>query len=56
MAATNKIIFGVCVWIAKKMNLDPTLVRIAFVVFTLLGGAGILAYFVLWVVKILEER
>lgn len=56
MAGKNKIIFGVCAWLATKVNLDATLVRIGFVIFTLLGGAGVLAYFVLWIVKILEEK
>lgn len=56
MTANNKIIFGVCAWLGLKINMDPTLIRIAFVIFTLLGGAGILAYFVLWIVKILEEK
>lgn len=56
MAAKEKIIFGVCAWLANKLNLDATIVRIGFVLFTLLGGAGVLAYFVLWIVKILEEK
>lgn len=56
MAGKDKIIFGVCNWIANKLNFDVTIVRIAFVLFTILGGAGVLAYLVLWVVKILEEK
>lgn len=56
MSNKAKIIFGVCYWIAQKLSLDPTIVRIVFVLFTLLGGSGILAYFILWIVKILEEK
>lgn len=56
MTTKNKIIFGVCAWIANKMNFDTSLVRIGFVLFTILGGAGFFAYFVLWIVKILEEK
>ncbi len=56
MTAKKKIIFGVCNWLGVKFSLDPTIVRIGFVLFTLLGGAGVLAYFVLWIVKILEEK
>ena len=41
---------GVCGGIAQTYNLDPTLVRILFVVATLLGFSGILLYLILWVV------
>ncbi len=43
---TDKKLDGVCAGIAKYFNLDPTLVRIALVVFCLLGGSGILAYII----------
>ncbi|MFT4644389.1 MAG: phage shock protein C [Planctomycetota bacterium] len=56
MSEKNKIIFGVCNWVANKLNFDVTIIRIAFVLVTILGGAGILAYLALWVVKILEEK
>lgn len=56
MAGNDKILFGVCSWIANKLNFDVTIIRIAFVLFTILGGAGILLYLVLWIVKILEEK
>ncbi len=56
MVAKQKIIFGVCNWVAKKFGFDVSIVRIAFVLFTILGGAGILLYFILWIVKILGEK
>lgn len=37
---------GVCAGIAEYFNIDPTLVRLAAVVFCLLGGSGVLAYIV----------
>ena len=37
---------GVCSGIAHYFQLDPTLVRLAWVVFTLLGGSGIIAYII----------
>ncbi len=43
---TDKKIDGVCAGIANYFNLDPTLVRIALVLFCLLGGSGILAYII----------
>ena len=42
----DKKICGVCSGIAEYFNIDPTVVRLAWVVFTLLGGSGILAYII----------
>lgn len=47
---TDCYIGGVCGGIAQTYNLDPTLVRILFVVATLAGFSGVLAYIILWVV------
>jgi phage shock protein C len=44
---TNRVIGGVCGGIAEYLAVDPTLVRVAFVVMAFLGGVGILAYIVL---------
>ncbi len=41
---TNKQICGVCGGIAEYFNIDPTLVRIGWIVFFCLGGSGLLAY------------
>lgn len=41
---------GVCHGIADYFQLDPTLVRILWVIFTFLGGAGILAYIICWII------
>ena len=43
---TNKKICGVCGGIAEYLEVDPTLVRFAFAMFSLACGAGILAYIV----------
>ncbi len=42
----NKQISGVCGGIAEYFELDPTLVRLAWVLFTCLGGSGLLAYII----------
>ena len=43
----DKKICGVCGCIAEYLNLDPTIVRIAWVVFTLLiCGTGLLIYII----------
>ena len=42
----NKQISGVCGGIAEYFGIDPTLVRLAWVLFTCLGGSGLLAYII----------
>lgn len=42
----NKMLDGVCGGIAEYFDVDPTLVRLAWVVFCALGGSGLLAYIV----------
>ncbi len=46
----NKYIGGVCSGLAAYFNIDPTWVRILFVVLILLAGSTILAYIILWIV------
>ena len=41
---TNKMVSGVCGGIAEYFGIDPTLVRLGWVLFCALGGSGILAY------------
>ena len=42
----GKKVCGVCGGIAEYFGFDPTLVRIAWVLFTALGGSGIIAYII----------
>jgi phage shock protein C len=44
------MIGGVCGGLGRDFNLDPVLVRLAFVLFTLAGGAGVLIYLILLIV------
>ena len=43
---TDKKISGVCGGIAEYFEIDSTIVRLAWVLFTVLGGSGIIAYIV----------
>ena len=43
---TDKKLAGVCGGIAEYFGIDPTLVRLAWVLFTCLGGSGLLAYII----------
>lgn len=45
---SGKIIAGVCAGIANRFGISTTLVRLAFVIFGLVG-AGEIAYIVLWI-------
>lgn len=42
----NRKLCGVCGGIAEYFDLDPTLVRVGLVFFSLLGGSGVLAYII----------
>jgi phage shock protein PspC (stress-responsive transcriptional regulator) len=43
-AYDGRMLGGVCAGIADYLAVDTTIVRVAFAVFTFLGGAGIPAY------------
>ena len=44
----NKQVAGVCAGLAEYFDVDVTLLRIAFVVATIVGGPGVLVYIALW--------
>ncbi len=47
----ERVIAGVCGGIAEYFNVDPTIIRLAWAVFTLVSmGMGILAYLVAWLI------
>lgn len=43
---TNSMLAGVCGGIAEYFNIDPTLIRLAWVLFTCIGLSGLLAYII----------
>ena len=45
-SSTDKKLAGVCGGIAEYFGIDSTLVRLGWVVFSLLGGSGLLAYII----------
>lgn len=47
---TNRRLAGVCGGVAEYFGWDPTLVRIAWIMLTLLGGSGVLLYLIFWLV------
>jgi phage shock protein C len=46
----DKMIGGVAGGLAIYFDIDPTIVRVLFVITIFIGGGGILAYIILWIV------
>ena len=43
---TNRVIAGVCGGIAEYSNIDPTVIRLLWLLVSLIWGAGIVAYII----------
>jgi phage shock protein C len=43
---TDKKVDGVCAGIAEYFNIDPTLIRVAWILLSLFVGSGLLAYII----------
>lgn len=52
----SRMIAGVCGGLAEYFNVDPTLLRIAFVALAFLNGAGLILYIILAIVMPEEEK
>ncbi len=48
--SNNKMIGGVCAGLAEYLDLDPTIVRIVWVLMVFFAGFGGLLYVILWLV------
>ncbi len=47
----NRILAGVCGGVGEYLDIDPTVVRVVYVLLSLLTAfAGLLAYIVLWLI------
>jgi phage shock protein C len=52
--SADKKIAGVCGGVARYFDLDSSLVRAVWVLCALLGGTGLLAYVILWIIMPLD--
>ncbi len=52
----GKMIAGVCAGLAEQFGISVTILRLAFVLGTLIGGWGIITYLVLWVIMPYRPR
>ncbi len=48
--SSNKMIAGVCAGIGDYLNLDPTIIRIIYVLMIFFAGFGVLLYLILWLI------
>lgn len=54
--SNNKMIGGVCAGIADYFDLDPTLVRVAYIFLSLITAfSGVIAYLIFWIVMPKQE-
>ena len=50
LSSRNRMLGGVCGGIAEYFRIDPTIVRILAVALAILGGSGVLAYLLAWMI------
>ena len=48
-STSDRKIAGVCGGIAKYLNIDPTVVRIIFLIALICGSLGFWAYLIVWI-------
>jgi len=53
---SEKMIAGVCGGLGDYMSLDPTVVRLIFILLFIMGGQGLLVYIILWLTMPLEPE
>jgi len=49
-STTDKMIGGVSGGLAEYFDIDSTLIRVLFILTVFLGGGGIIAYIILWII------
>lgn len=52
----ERMLAGVCGGIGEHFNVDPTWVRLLFVLFFFVGGSALLLYIILWLIMPLEPE
>src|SRR6201982_70793 len=48
-STTDKKIAGVCAGLADYFDLDPTIIRLVWLLAILFAGTGLIAYIILWI-------
>jgi len=47
---TDRVLGGVCAGLGKYFGLDPVLLRVIWAIAFFVGGAGLLAYIIAWII------
>ncbi len=53
---TDRKIAGVCGGVAKYLNVDPTVIRILFLIALICGSLGFWAYLIIWIAAPEDNR
>ncbi len=46
----NRMLAGICGGISEYFNIDPTIVRLIWVAFSLAYGTGLFVYLIAWII------
>jgi phage shock protein PspC (stress-responsive transcriptional regulator) len=46
----NRIVAGVCGGIGEYLKVDPTLIRLLWLLISIMGGSGVVAYIIAWII------
>jgi len=49
-SSTDKKVAGVCAGLADYFDIDPTIIRVVWLLLAICAGTGVLAYFIFWIV------
>jgi phage shock protein PspC (stress-responsive transcriptional regulator) len=50
----GRMIAGVCAGLGRYLGVDPTVVRLIFVLLALFAAGGVLLYLILWIIMPIE--
>ncbi|MCP3660049.1 MAG: PspC domain-containing protein [Bacteroidetes bacterium] len=48
--SNERRLLGICGGIAEYFDIDPVIIRLLWLFFTMLGGCGIILYLIAWIV------
>ena len=46
----RRMVAGVCGGLADYFDIDPTVIRVVFLILAVFGGTGLVVYLVMWIV------
>ena len=46
----QRMVAGVCGGLADYFDIDPTVIRVLFLILAVFGGSGLVVYLVMWIV------